>query len=82
MPILRLLLGVAVAVAAVFAGLFAALIVACAAVVGYISLVLTGRRRRRTMPTSNPHARPNPRPTAARGDVIDVEASEVGGLQR
>ncbi|MCP5531040.1 MAG: hypothetical protein H7A44_11440 [Opitutaceae bacterium] len=78
MPLLRLLLGAAVAVVAVFAGLFAALIVACTAVVGYLALLITGRRRGRPAPGHSPTRGPGPRPTAGRGDAIDIEASEVG----
>lgn len=76
MPILRLLLAAAVAVAAIFAGLFAAVVVAVTAVVAYFVMLITGRGRRR--PT-NGSATPVPtsmrRP--GRGDAIDVETEVV-----
>ena len=78
MPLLRLLLGAAVAVAAIFAGLFAAVIVACAAIVGYIALLITGRKRARRTPRPGAPRGPGARSAGGRGDAIDIEASEVG----
>jgi len=76
MPILRLLLAAAVAVAAIFAGLFAAVIVAATALVAYIVMMITGRGRKpsgRQAGANHASGRPS-----GPGDVIDVEADEVG----
>jgi membrane protein implicated in regulation of membrane protease activity len=81
MQIVRILIAAVIAVAALLAGLFTAAFVAVAALVAYVVLLIRGKTRSTNSPrppnSSRPHVH---RESRTGGDVIDIEASEVHGV--